>query len=224
VFFDVGGTLLRLTQEPSALFSRILAENGIHVAPADLYRTMREVEVDSPGILEPGANSEGAYWRAYDEQILGRLGLRPTTQVLEEVARRFAKEVELVPFPETKATLAAVRARGYPMGVISNASHGILGDLERTGISGFFEHVVYSQLVRAAKPDRRIFEEALRRFGVSAAMAWHVGDNPLADIQGAAAVGMRPIFVDRGGHEPPAGAQVVADLRGVVDLLQRAEA
>jgi putative hydrolase of the HAD superfamily len=221
VFFDVGGTLLNFSVEPSALFSRILAEHGVLVEPADLYATMREVERAFPVPLGIAAKSEGEYWRAYDARILERLGLAPTQALLEEVHGRFQRELTLDCFPESVEVLRRIRQEGIPLGVISNASHGILGDLERNKIDEFFDHIVYSQAVGAAKPDPRIFREALRLFETSPEATWHVGDNVDADIAGARAVGIHPILVDRDGRHAGTQARTIQDLRGVVELLER---
>ncbi len=219
LFFDIGGTLLNFNIEPSQLFSKILKDEGVEVEPAALYKTMRAVESDFRVPLEVKAPSEGAYWRTYDEKILARLGLRPTPHVLGEVARRFRTELTLEPFAESLKVLAALKARGVPLGVISNASHGILGDIKRTGLEPFFRHIVYSQAVGVAKPDPAIFKEALARFGVAASKAWHIGDNPVADVDGARGVGIHPVLVDRAGTHAKVGATRVKDLNGVVDLL-----
>jgi putative hydrolase of the HAD superfamily len=222
VFFDVGGTLLSFNIEPSQLFARIVGEHAIQVEPPELYRTMREVEARYPVPLGAAAQSEADYWRAYDGKILERLGLHANEALLDEIARRFADELTLEAFPESLAVLEAICAMGVPLGVISNASHGILGDLKRNGMAPFFKHVVYSQAVGAAKPDPRIFKEALRRFGAEAPSAWHVGDNPQADVEGARAVGIRPVLVDRAHQHVSLGADRVADLRGVVSMLEEA--
>lgn len=222
VFFDVGGTLLNFSIEPSTLFSAILADHGVEIAPPDLYRAMRAVEATFPMPLGISAKSEADYWRAYDGHILQRFGVQATPAVLDDVLRRFKDELTLDCFPESAEVLEALRKRKVPLGVISNASHGILGDLERNGIAGFFDHIVYSQQVGAAKPDPRIFREALQRFGVAPHAAWHIGDNVEADIAGAQAMGIHAILVDRQDRHAGVGAPVVRDLRGLLDLVGEA--
>lgn len=219
LFFDVGGTLLNFSIEPSQLFSQVLLEHGIEVPPEELYKTMRSVEAKFPLPLGISAASEGSYWRAYDDEILRAVGAPDDGDLLEEIQTRFKAELRLDCFPETAEVLESLSSTGIPLGVISNASHGILGDLERNGIAGYFDHVVYSQAVGVAKPDARIFRAALERFRVAPGDAWHIGDNVEADILGARAVGIVPILVDRGRGRDPQGAPVVADLRGVLSLL-----
>lgn len=222
VFFDIGGTLLNFSIEPSALFSKILAEHGVTIDPKRLYRSMRQIEASFPLPLGISAASEGAYWRAYDEKILEHVGVQPTAAILDEIFRRFREELTLDCFPESVEVLEALRLRGVPLGVISNASHGILGDLVRNDLTGYFEHVVYSQAVGVAKPDARIFNEALARFGVDAGLTWHVGDSVEADIEGARGVGIHPVLVDRKGQFDTVAVPRLRDLRGLIPMFDGA--
>lgn len=219
IFFDIGGTLLKFNVEPSQLFSRILQGHGVDVEPLALYRAMREVEAAFPVPLGASARSEADYWRAFDGRILERLGRKPTREILDEIHRRFQRELILDCFPESLEVLSAIRGRGVSLGVISNASHGILGDIERNGLAPFFEHVTYSQAVGAAKPDPRIFRAALEKFRVEPERTWHVGDSVPADVEGARASGLTPILVDRARKHDGADFAVVHDLREVVRLL-----
>jgi putative hydrolase of the HAD superfamily len=45
------------------------------------------------------------------------------------------------------------------------------------------------------KPDPRIFAHALAEIGCAAVHTWFVGDHPLNDVLGAAAVGLCPIWL-----------------------------
>ena len=46
------------------------------------------------------------------------------------------------------------------------------------------------------KPDRILFDIALRKAGLCAGEVWYCGDNPQADIESAAQVGIYPIWYD----------------------------
>ena len=50
------------------------------------------------------------------------------------------------------------------------------------------------------KPHAPIFHEALRRSGVEAEAALHVGDQITSDVQGAANAGISPVLLDRDGN------------------------
>ena len=56
-----------------------------------------------------------------------------------------------------------------------------------------------SSQVGADKPSPRIFEEALRRFQVQPAELLHVGDDKVADGEGARAVGMQTLILGFAG-------------------------
>ncbi len=98
------------------------------------------------------------------------------------------------------AALDDLRARGVRVVVVSNSE----GMLERLftdlGIVGHFDAIVDSGKVGIEKPDPRIFEIALARFGVPAARALMLGDTFATDIAGAHAAGMRAALVDPHEH------------------------
>lgn len=63
--------------------------------------------------------------------------------------------------------------------------------------------VISADTVRAYKPHREIFDEALRSSGCSPEEAIHIGDSYDTDVIGARAAGIRPILLLRGriGHD-----------------------
>ena len=70
---------------------------------------------------------------------------------------------------------------------------------------------VASAEVGSAKPDARIFQIALEIAGVPPHAAWHVGDTPEADVEGARAAGLRPLLIARDGGP--------ADVRSLDELI-----
>ena len=71
------------------------------------------------------------------------------------------------------------------------------------GLGRYFDHLSVSALSGYAKPDPRLFREALEALGVSPEEAVHVGDAE-ADLLGAEAVGMRALLFDPLGENPKA--------------------
>ena len=88
-------------------------------------------------------------------------------------------------------------SKRYKLGLISNFTYApvIYAALRRLGVNRFFSAVLVSEDVGWRKPNRKIFQEALRRLGVKAEETVYVGDSPVEDIEGGAAAGMRTIFV-----------------------------
>lgn len=92
--------------------------------------------------------------------------------------------------------------------------------LDAAGLTGLFDVVVSSAAVGASKPDPRIFEFALERIDGRAADAVMIGDNPLRDVAGAQAAGLRAVWVDRdGGDDHGVRPEArVSDLGGLAAL------
>ena len=99
--------------------------------------------------------------------------------------------------PHAEEMLAALTARGIRTGVVSNlcfAKANLETRLRRYLPHHTFELVAASSELLFRKPEPFIFNYALRQAKLTAADVWFVGDNPTADIFGAANVGMRPIL------------------------------
>lgn len=112
---------------------------------------------------------------------------------------------------------------GRRFGIITNAELEFqLGKLEALAVTGRFEHVIASGAVGAAKPDARIFAHAASEFGVAVSDCVYVGDRLHTDAIGAAAAGMRGIWIDRHGRATGAEA-VEAETHGVTIIRSLAE-
>ncbi len=103
------------------------------------------------------------------------------------------------------AALGMLREEGWRVGVVTNGPPTQRHKIERAGLVPFLDVVVISEEFGAAKPDRAIFEEALRRCGVNANPsdgAWMLGDTPRPDIGGGRAVGLHTAWFHRGRAWP----------------------
>ncbi|HTQ44527.1 MAG TPA: HAD-IA family hydrolase [Polyangiaceae bacterium] len=96
--------------------------------------------------------------------------------------------------------LAAVRAAGVRVAIVSNSEGRLEPLLVALGVRGALDLVVDSGIVGIEKPDPRIFRIALDRFGVAPARALHLGDVYATDVLGARAAGVRVALVDPHGH------------------------
>ncbi len=92
--------------------------------------------------------------------------------------------------------------------------------LERYDLLRHFSVISYSDEVGYRKPDAEIFRRTLASLATEPRHAAHVGDNPIADVQGAQGIGMRGIHFAAAGTSGAAHADlVVTDLRQLVDRL-----
>ena len=79
--------------------------------------------------------------------------------------------------------------------------------------------VVAAEMVRACKPHREIFEEALKMAGVSPREAVHIGDSVVSDAEAARAVSITPILLDRKGTASQAEAGDARIIRTLLELV-----
>jgi FMN phosphatase YigB (HAD superfamily) len=88
-------------------------------------------------------------------------------------------------------------AADHKLGLMSNFTYApvIYAALRRLTINKFFNAVLVSEDTGWRKPHVKIFEEALKRLGVSANETVYVGDSPLEDIKGASLIGIKTVFV-----------------------------
>ncbi|MCH8118040.1 MAG: HAD family hydrolase, partial [Proteobacteria bacterium] len=79
-----------------------------------------------------------------------------------------------------------------------------------------FDDFVSAATTGVAKPDRAIFDAAVRAGGAEPHETLHVGDHPEYDVDGARAAGLKTVWVNRNGHEWPSALpqpdKTVADL------------
>jgi len=110
----------------------------------------------------------------------------------------FAPEVATAQaYPDAVATLAALRALGVRLGLISNASdHGLIeGVVRRQGFAPFLDPSISSAGFVRIKPDAAIYRFVLDGWGIGPEEAAMVGDSLDADVEGAQAIGLRAILV-----------------------------
>jgi putative hydrolase of the HAD superfamily len=107
----------------------------------------------------------------------------------DEFAPHYVEALEFRVIPGVVEALAALRARGLALAVVSNWDVSLHARLEQLGLRRYFDAVVSSAEAGAGKPDPRIFEAALAQLGVQPERALHVGDSG-EDAAGAKAAGL----------------------------------
>ena len=99
--------------------------------------------------------------------------------------------------PGAAELLDYLATNGVRTGVISNmcyANDALCTRLARYLPNHRFEFVITSSDYILRKPEPLLFEVACRRAGLAPADIWYVGDNPNADVVGAASAGMHPVL------------------------------
>lgn len=100
-------------------------------------------------------------------------------------------------FPDTVEVLQYLKEKAYGLHLITNGFEKTQhAKLKSSGLAPFFEAVVTSECTASLKPQREIFEFAMRKTGASAAESLMIGDTLDVDVAGALAVGMDAVHVN----------------------------
>lgn len=139
--------------------------------------------------------------RAYLPHFRATVFERPE---LVEVWRRARFDAQTV-YPGALELLGALGSR-FRLALVTNGP----SDLQRrklaiTGLAEHFDVVVASGDIGAGKPDPAIFAAALAALGAAPSEAVMIGNDRARDIDGAAAAGIRGIWVQHGGAEGAVG-------------------
>jgi len=103
------------------------------------------------------------------------------------------------PFKESLKTLNEIKKRGIGIGVVSDMTTRIqLKKLKRLGISKYVDYLITSEESGSEKPHSIMFLLALNKLKVSPEEAIMVGDNTIADIEGANSIGLHSVLIKHG--------------------------
>lgn len=195
----------------------VLADRGIQVSPEqesaarDAWRTLRR-EVEGRGheiTAEDGLR-----------RVLTELGIDVPDDLPQIVAA--LQRGAYVPDREEPGMAACVcdlRARGYTLGIVSNAlSEDFLRwNLAETGIIDCFSGIYASAAVGYYKSSPRLYEAALLGLGARAEETVHIGDSYPFDVLGAGRAGIRAIWYAPAGEALP-GPDATGVIRGLAEL------
>ncbi len=99
-----------------------------------------------------------------------------------------------------------LNANGIRTAVISNnlwSGEALTARFNRLLPNNRFEFVMTSSDYLVRKPNRLLFDIALQKAGLQANEVWYCGDNPTADVEGAAQVGIYPVWYSTDINDPP---------------------
>lgn len=116
-------------------------------------------------------------------------------------------------FPEVESTLQALSQR-FRLAVLTNGN----ADVRRLNLAHHFEVILCAEDLGIGKPDPAPFGEVLRRTGISAERAVHIGDHPLDDIAGAQGAGLRAIWFNPAGKPWAQERRPDAEIRNLAEL------
>jgi HAD superfamily hydrolase (TIGR01509 family) len=141
-----------------------------------------------------------------------------------EIYREWAACQHFELYADVPAVLRQLADSGLRIGLISNTHRCLASFQSHFELQGLIAATVSSSDHGLMKPHPSIFNAALQLLGVAAADAVMVGDSLRQDVEGALAVGMRAVLLNRGDTAAPevlgdARIPVIRSLTELPDLL-----
>ena len=224
VFLDAGGVLCH----PS--WTRVadaLVRHGAPVTAALLAAAEQKATYDIDKASVIGTTDDRARGWLYFNHVLHHAGVAQgaaTDAALAEL-RDYHRQDNLWEHVEDDVVpaLAAMRARGFKLVVVSNANGRLKHLFDRLDLTKWFDHLLDSHDWGVEKPDPRLFQLALEQSRTAAERTVHVGDLYHVDVVGARNAGLRDgVLFDSAGLYEDVDCPRVRSLAALVDWLDKA--
>jgi putative hydrolase of the HAD superfamily len=201
VLFDVDFTLFRPGPElgPEG-YRRIGERHGVALDPAR-YEEARLAAVEEVQ-HHPELVHDEEVWIAFTEQIMVGMGgdSGRCRECAVEMVREWERHENFHLYEDALPALDEMRRHGLRVGLVSNGQRDLAEFAEHHGLD--VDVTVGSTAHGRIKPHPSIFETALAALDVEPDEAVMVGDSYTDDVEGARALGIRAILVDRDGAHP----------------------
>jgi HAD superfamily hydrolase (TIGR01549 family) len=201
VLFDVDFTLFRPGPElgPEG-YRRVGERHGLDLEPG----RYAQARTDAIASLQRDRDlvHDDDIWIAFTERIVRGMGgaAEGAQQCALEMVREWERHENFTLYEDALPALADLRARGLKIGLVSNGARDLEEFAAHHGLE--VDAMVGSRAHGRIKPDPSIFVAALAALEARADEAAMVGDSFEDDIEGARALGMRAILLDRDGLRP----------------------
>jgi putative hydrolase of the HAD superfamily len=181
----------------------------------ELYATYHLAElgiVDFDGFYSTYSAHNHRLWDRYTKGFIKQEELRWKRVYLSLLDFKVANEplakemsqayLEILPnkkhlFPYTIEILEYLKQKDYKMHLITNGFESVqFKKIKNSGLHDYFIEVITSEASNSLKPQKEIFEYALKNANATVAESIMIGDNESADIQGGINMGMNTIFVN----------------------------
>jgi HAD superfamily hydrolase (TIGR01509 family) len=195
--FDAGDTLLHWNVHKRERFVWLCQNAGVELLD-DAELRMRAARAADVFFYAQSSRSDywsDAWWTDQATAGLVEIGVSSARGV--DVQRyRASLPNQYVLDPDAIPLFEALRERDFKIGLVSNWDGTLASTCEAVGLSGYLDYIGDSTLFGEPKPAVAFFQHVLAQLGAQPEEAFHVGDHYDADVEGARAAGITPIFLD----------------------------
>jgi putative hydrolase of the HAD superfamily len=200
VVFDFDGTLAHRRPWSQAVLEVLDAHLPDHGATVESIRPLlrngfpwHQPHVAHPQLCEPSV------WWEHVGALLGSAmaacGVHPddVPALVLAVREHYCDPARFVLYDDTRPTLQRLRDLGVEVAILSNHVPELVDIVEGLGLGPMVGRVVSSGVIGYEKPNPEAYRHVLD--GVDPSACAMVGDNPVADVEGATAAGMQAVLV-----------------------------
>jgi putative hydrolase of the HAD superfamily len=204
VFFDLYQTLIKYQPTQEELESQALQKLNITASPDALRRPILAANeflydrmAERP-LSKRTREEVAALYLEYQRVVLREAGIKAEEKVILNLLGMMQQtKMGLALFDDVLPVLQELKKRRLTVGLISNIEQNMTAALDKLGLSPHLDIVVTSQDAGFAKPDKAIFEFAIKKAGVKAGDSTYIGDQYNVDVIGSRNAGMKSILLDR---------------------------
>ncbi len=214
LLFDAGGTLIFPKFD---WISSLISKKGIRISIFEIFKKFSQVYYK----IDKALKEKRTPYDGFDlvKEWLSSLNLPKS--ILNELVLKIIEEDEknglwTYTFDKVKGAVEILKKNGYRMSVISNSDGRVEKMLEAVGLRKYFDKVYDSYLVGISKPDKGIFELALKELSLKPQDALFVGDMFYIDVLGANSCDIPAVHLDPFNYYQ--SWEGAARIRGVEDL------
>jgi putative hydrolase of the HAD superfamily len=192
--WEVGPVIVRAEHAMLAF----LAERYPRVLELHSLESMRDLRARM-ALEHPAMRHDFTWLRLESLRQHAREAGYPEAMAQEAFAVFYRARNQVTLYDDVLPALAQLHRR-FRLFAVSNGN----ADLAAIGLARYFEHALAAREAGMLKPDPRIFGLLLQRAGLGAAQVVHVGDDAVADVEGARSAGVTPVWINRSGRAWPA--------------------
>jgi len=216
VVFDLYGTLMTSHERPESkddALSRILREAGHETYYQEVWAA--RLFVSFIDYTRGRANTPHEYYA----KVLERLEIHPDSRLIDRLVNKDSEMEKNELYPDVVPTINALKTKGIKTGIVTTiAAWKFVPLLEQNKVE--IDFVCTAREAAAVKPNPRIYQAVLERFGINAEEAMMVGDDIKTDILPAKALGMKAVLLSRTMKiECKDADHLISSLTAIIDLL-----
>ena len=213
VFFDWFNTLAVYYPPREELQSQAIREFGFNVSAEQVKPALLQADklvfdenAKYPMRLRSKEEQIEIYIR-YETLLLKNIGIDLSNQI-STVAKIFKRAEELYGnigfalYDDVIPVMKKLRENELKIGLITNLEIDMKPICSELGLDPYLDFIVTSGEAGSDKPQPEIFFYALKKAGVEASEAVHIGDQYKIDAVGAMNAGIKPIIIDRNDMYP----------------------